>query len=119
MQQFTQDLRWILRIAGVWNRTAAAITLVAAIAILGPGQPARSQGVGDLLQTRTQALSGEASAGGVPIAGVPFIQAFYALRAYRPAWTGTASGAQLFAAIADSPVHGLRPQDAEASQRKR
>src|SRR5688572_33034024 len=50
---------------------------------------------------------------GVPIAMQEIIHAFYARRAFRPAWGNADNAAELRRALADSAADGLDPADYE------
>lgn len=101
------------------HRTFSILRLVCFTLVLAsqvafaPSSASANQGA-EALQSRIEAISGDATVGGVSIAAAEFIQSFYAHREHRTAWLGKATADQLFTEITASRDHGLRPEDFHA-----
>lgn len=87
-------------------------------AVLALGTAVYADETSDRLRADTQAMAGVPSydAGGVDLAAVTFIPAFYAARDYRPAWYQSDAGSQLGDAISSVGAHGLSPEDFHAAK---
>ena len=98
------------RRAGFRRRQGWLLLAIMAVAGAAAGQ---ETGVAAALRQRVEQLN---SAGSIEIQGITLgrediLPAFYARRAYAPAWTDPARIQQLLDLLATAPDHGLEPED--------